>query len=426
MNSILSIASFLLCGQCIACSSAPMLFIAIAAAGVAVFLLAREKSSPLFLMIALGPVLNMTVIHRDPYVYNIEIVLLAFLGCWFWKKVWFPDAIKDRAVLSYLLLSAVIFTAGLIHTFVEHKDVLAEIRLVRLYVIGGLVLLFLKRQTVFPWRVFFRATVITALVISSGGLVGYLIQILTSGNWYREPGSMFGGSEMLAVYICSTVPFLLIGKPTGEDAGWARLSALAASLSAVLLLATRSRAGLCALLLFFLFHFANRYRTKNFLKTWRIGAILLLFATALIAIGVKTYHFPPRSIENAVALLFSSRAGVWAMGMESFQRFPWWGSGAGENVYNLYLQILCQFGGLGLGAFFCFLFCIFKQYYAQRGARAAGRIHAGLFWSAIAFLIANFGESGMGNQFGYYSLFIFFMVGLTAAGSRDVSGAGLR
>jgi hypothetical protein len=72
----------------------------------------------------------------------------------------------------------------------------------------------------------------------------------------------------------------------------------------------------------------------------------------------------------------------------------------------------CQYGILGFTTFIIFINYVFINYNHKKLITPHSHIGIGLFCSVCTFLIAGIGESEIGNQFGYYILFIMFFVGI--------------
>jgi O-antigen ligase len=220
----------------------------------------------------------------------------------------------------------------------------------------------------------------------------------------------------LAVYLCATLPFIVIGGAVLNNGVWPFLRGLTIPAAMVLLLTTRSRTGILALLVFLLFYGLRILRTQSRKKTTIIVAILFVTLGALATAGIKTFHGHAQGLGDLFVLLFSSRTQAWAEAIQAFMKAPITGSGAGVNVYNIFLQILCQYGTIGLATFLLFIIAVFINYSQIRKANPSDPLYKGLAWSAIVLLIAGIGESFMGNQLGYYTLFIFFLVGFNTKG----------
>jgi len=414
-GKMLSLISLLWCGQSVASSASPVFFSALAASAFAFYFLSRGNAAIVMVMVACGPIVNLSALSNDSYVYNVEIVLLTFLACWFWKNELRKSLFyRDALSISYGIFFTVILITFMQHTVAQHKELWAELRLLRGFFIGGLLLVFLKNQGEAPWKLWHRTMVATTLIVAGWGVFEVAMYGTTAGNWKHEPHSVFNGSEMLAVYLCTVIPILRLGRTFETQKAWLRGAAIAEMASFLLLLATRSRTGLIAVCIFWIVYaFRSALRSTGPGKFGRFAAITVVifsFAAAFV-IYLKTFSSLPFTIKNTPALLFSSRIGVWTGAIDSFRSYPLWGIGAGENVYNLPLQMLCQFGIFGLSAFMVFLVTVFCRNKNRTRPILQGDLHAGVVWSVAVFLIVSLAESALGNQFSYYALFLLFLAG---------------
>ena len=410
----LSVCAFCLCGQCIACASSPIIPAIIAVATVGLFVYCRGNAVVVWAAIGIGPIVNCTALYCDPYVYTIEIVILTYLGCFLGRNARTVSLKKpDGVLLSYILLLIVLFCSTVVHIFLLGGNIPLEIRLVRVFIIGLFLLMFLKSTQKPGLIIYAKTVVLTTLLISTIGLMEFCVRGIFFHNWGREPQSVFNGSEILAMYLCSTIPFIIMARPMVAKGVWTYISSFAAPLALLLLITTRSRAGLLSLLVFLIFYGFHALRTKS-RKSRTILVVVLISCLSVFAItGLKTFHSGFHFSSDVARLLFLSRLGDWHNGIMVFKATPLWGAGSGNNFYNTYIQMLGNYGIFGLGAFLIFLVSIFVKYFRNAHSSFHAPFHQGLLWSAIVLLIAGIGESLLGNQLGYYILFLFFMVGRT-------------
>jgi hypothetical protein len=409
---ILGVLAFCLCGQSIAYSSNPIFFSVFALATAGVFILFHGSALPVFILLAAGPVINMSALYRDPYVYNIEIVILTYVGSFVWKRAHectFKNA--DSISASYIAMLLTILISALVHVIFYANNLYAEIRLIRVFLIGGFLLAFLVSIEEKHISVYYKTALLTTLLVSTAGLVEFFVHGIFAHNWGLEPRSVFSGSESLAVFLCTIVPFVLIGKPTQKNSVWQYIAGFTVVASIVLLMSTRSRTGILSLFVFLLFYGIHILRTQPRKKTGIFIAIVCVVVTSITTAGLKTYSTGYQIFDKPFSLLFSSRTQAWSEGIKSFSMAPLWGCGPGSNAYNLYIQILSQYGVFGFTGFLIFTIFVFVKYY--RGSRAVPQslLNQGILWSVITFLIAGVGESAIGNQFGYYILFLLLLLG---------------
>ena len=411
---ILGVSAFCLCGQSIAFSSNPVLFAAFVIATVGVFVLCRGNAAPVFVIAASGPIVNMAALYYDPYVYNVEIVLLTYLGCFFLKNREYTVKNAGSMPVSYVVMLIMILISAFVHVVFQGNKVCDEIRLVRGFLIGGFLLAFLVTEGKPRLLLYYKSILIAALLISTNGLVEFLIRGISAHTWGQEPRSVFSGSEPLAVFLCTIVPLILTGKSLFTKRVWPLLADSTAVCATALLLATRSRTGILSLLLFLFFYSIHIIKNKSPKKAGIIIATAGVTSAALITVALKTFGTGYHVFNNPIGRLFSSRIDAWSEGIKSFATSPLWGNGPGSNAYNLYIQLLHQFGIAGFATFLFFLFFAFVQYCRSR-TESRAPLHDGIFWSVIALLIAGFGESAIGNQFGYFVLFLLLLLGTTGS-----------
>jgi hypothetical protein len=408
--------------QSIFYSSYPILFTVVASITLVFFILCKGSVIPVYILTAAGPLVNITALYCNSYIYNIEIVLLTYLGCLFWKNAskYFPQKI-DIMSISCIVLLITFSILTIIHITIYDKNALYEIRLMRVFVIGGFFLFFLNSIELKQLHIYYKTTLLTALFISIAGLseLGYRGIILHS--YLHEPHSVFNGSEILAVYLCTTIPLILTGKRALEKKQWQYLAIFTVFLEILLLLATRSRTGILSLICFLIFFGLYIIRNNIPKKMPVIIAVFFILSAATATVIFKTFNAMNISLDNLPALLFSSRLQAWSDGIMSFSKFPLFGNGAGNNVYNIYLQLLCQYGIWGFATFTIFTIFVFVKYNHIKRIASHNHIGIGLFCSICAFLIAGIGESAIGNQFGYYILFIMFLAGINKNAANNKS-----
>jgi hypothetical protein len=408
----LGFLAFCLCGHCIAYSSNPIVFIALAAVAACVFFVCRGSAIPVFILTAIGPLVNCTAFYCDPYVYNSEVVILTYLGGWFWKNAGDHSPEKPDAIsVAYGTFLIFLLVATAIHIVLYSKNIPAEIRLARVFLIGGFLLAFLRSIDRMQMLVYYKTALLTILFISMAGLGELCVRGILARQWGPEPHSVFNGSEMLALYLCTTIPFILSGKPVLKKGIWSCVANFTVLTAVVLLLMTRSRTGILSLLIFLLFYGLRFIRLQPRKTIHVLIAIGFPLLAAICVAGAKTFHGGNYALRYLPEQLFSSRVQAWPDGIKSFITAPLWGSGSGYNVYNLYLQILCNQGIVVFAAFFVFIGLIFFRYHNNKIADASSPLHYGLLWSVVVLLIAGVGESAIGNQLGYYILFLIFLAG---------------
>jgi hypothetical protein len=423
----ISIIAFLWCGQSIAFSSSPVFFSALAALTFAAFLFTKGNAGILFATVACGPVINLTALRHDAYVYNVEIVLLTWLACRFWKNGPRDHPFsRDSLTIAFGAFFAIVLASCALHVMAHQSGTGDELRLARGFFIGGLMLVFLKNQPDIPGKWWYRPLTAAALATAGWGL-GETARALTSPSWNHSPHALFDGSEMLAMYLCAVIPLLRFGTDFEISTAWKTGGIAAETGSVALLLATRSRAALIAIALFYaVFACRKAFRGKDpGISLKRLLTFFLpipLIAAAMLVVARKTFTGAPFSFDKAASLLFSSRMEPWAKAIAGFRSHPLWGAGAGDNAYNLPLQVLCQFGIFGLLAFCVVLAIVFFRNTKPGLPVMHPALHRGALWSGAAFLVASLAESAMGNQFSYFALFVLFMAGAasTAAARREV------
>lgn len=409
---IVGVSAFCLCAQSIVVSSNPIFFSLLSIVTVSIFIFCRGSAVPVIFILALGPVINMASLYYDPYIYNVEITILVYTGCYFFKNARKLTIINiDRAAISYFVMLLFIFISAFIHVLFYGNNLYAEIRLVRVFLIGGFLLAFLITESKTPVFLYYKTVLSVALLISLTGLIEFAARGILSNNWMQEPRSLLSGSESLAVFLCTTIPFILIGKKSFEKGIWLLISDITVFCGITLLLITRSRTGILSLCIFLFFYIIQIIRNrsgKSALIVFIFGcvAFLSIVTVSLKTIGTARYH-----LDNLFVGLFSSRIEAWFDGFRSFSASPIWGNGPVNNAYNLYIQLLSQFGITGLLSFLIFLLFTFAEYFKKKHRHLRTNFDKGIFWSIIALLIAGLGESPIGNQLGYYSLFLFLLAG---------------
>ncbi len=388
----------------------PVVFIAFVIATVILFAISRNNTTAVFLLIAAGPVVNVTSFHYDSYIYNIEIVLLTYLGCFFWKKAEIVSLGNFRGVIiAYCLLIVAVISSTMVHCFFYGKMMPAEIRLVRLYLIGSSLLAFIATMKSTDLTVFYKGIISVASGISILGLLEFGFHGIVLHNWGQEPRSIFNGSEILAVYLCMILPLVIIGRSIFTKGFWLYIANCSAVMSILLLFAARSRTGILAFLIFILC-VGLRNTKLNPQKIIEFGILGFLCGGALIVVGMKTFHSGTMSFSRIPNVVFSSRLPNWQEGITVLSEYPWWGTGSGNNVYNTFLQLQNQFGFIGLITLLFFVGFVFTRHVRNKQLERTNPIQEGVFWSVITVLIAGMGESVLGNQIGYMVLFFSLLL----------------
>jgi len=389
------------------------LFLTIVLATVLLFyLLPKHRDQLLFYLIPLGPLINLTALYRDEYLYNMEVVILTFFFLWFLYNTRKIDVVAPGQAFSwYRFFFVLVFITTLIRILL-YQNSIGEIRLVRAYFIGYFFLLFLNRprlDATTSYSRFYRGMALSLGLISVIGLIGYLYRILFTGNWQGEPGSVFSSSETLAIFLILALPMVFGGKEQATTSGsriWIYLSLIAGFL---LLLATRSRAGLIGIFIVTLLFFALRYNQLN-RRSQLIGllALVLISIAALGVVLMKTFpmgrlgDLPTARILEQTSF---SRIEEWKVGLHLIWQSPIFGNGPVGNVYNLYLQLSAQFGLVVFLTFFMFLFYSLQPFFLNLQKISLQPRYLGLFLGTIGFLFASIFESTIGNQIGYFVWF---------------------
>lgn len=410
-NRAASILAFGLLGQGIVYSPAPLLLISFSSATIILFLLSRgEYRDKLpFLLIAAGPLINFAAYRRSPYIYNIEVVLLTYLGLWFScynKKCSNP---LTRTSMWYIGFVALVFLSTVVH-MLSGDDPLSQIRLIRGFALGFLLFWFLqflgdRLTSLLP--IFFKTTLFAFAAIVGLGLSEYVIRVISGETWFAEPSSVFDGSESLAIYLVAMLPLVFGFASLTKSRVLNIASKVTAATGLIALFATHSRAGLVAALVYVSGSlWAQGRRNRGFVE---IAVVLVLVATLFSITLVKSGMFHMESSTDLACfpcMLFSSRVTPWREGFSAVHSSPLWGNGAYENVYNVFLQVGAQFGAVAALVFIIFLVNTVRASLRNRLRGLALPMGSSIFWSLTAFLIISMGESTMGNQLGYFSWMI--------------------
>lgn len=391
-------------------SSMPALIFAFVILAVILFVTIRNSAPAVFLMIAVGPVVNLTNLYFDSFIYNIEVVLLTYLGCFFWKKAEILSLEKSRdVIIIYCLLMVAVISSTIVHYFSYGKLLSAELRLVRLYMIGCSLLAFIATLKRTDLTVFYKAVISVASGISVFGLLEFGFRGILLHNWGQEPKSIFNGSEILAVYLCIIIPFIIVGRSILTKGLWLYVADISVVMSIFLLFATKSRTGILAFFAFISLMGVSKIKVTYHKVIIRLGMLVFLCSGALV-IGMKTFHSGTVPLSSIPAGIFSSRMESWQEGITVLSDYPWWGIGSGNNVYNTFLQFQNQFGFVGLITLLFFMGFVFIRYIRSKKVKIPDPVQQGAFWSVITVLIAGMGESVLGNQIGYMVLFFSLLL----------------
>lgn len=375
------------------------------------------RAKLLFVLVPLGPIINMVVLYRDPYLYNAEVVLLAYFFLWFLLQPP-PDEGIALPVKVYLVFCAFLLLSTAAH--LDGREFASEIRMARGHFIGLCLVLFMNGVR----KDFFECAGVFVKMMTIGLFGVALLAVLVTGyaSMANEtvailPHSVFGGSESLAIYLSLLLPVGLAYRKSARQKAAVHMASVACIGGFVLLLSTRSRSALLALLTVgAVYVVVNwKHRPDAFRRPLAIVGFLIVAISAVVTIVHKSFAFNSeagyKSVEQAMSHAFSSRMDVWSSGATYILNNPFCGYGYAKNVYNLYLQIGSSFGVPALVTFLVLLFISFKGTGEETAPQRSGQnIVNGLHWGMMALLLTSLGESTWGNSFAYMNWCVLFLI----------------
>ena len=246
--SLAALCLFLL-AQGIYASSNRAVFSSVALITALVFLASKRRyDSLLFLLLPLGPIINMSGYFRDPYLYTFEVVLLV---CFF---LWFLVSRHRLEYTSTLLKLYLLFFATLVPSILEQflaGNSLTEIRLLRGYFLGLCLVVLLTNLGPNLHRyakLFVQSLLVTSLFVVLWGAIEYLSSVQLGGSLRHESHSVFTGSEMLAIYLALVIPIAWLTSNVFTGRLSRAISPMVGLGGFALLLTTGSRIALIAVL----------------------------------------------------------------------------------------------------------------------------------------------------------------------------------
>ncbi len=410
-SHLLPVLAFFLCLQAIIKSTELILFAPIVILVLGLFFTFRTNDKPFFILLAVGPLVNVTALHSNYYVYTFEVVSLLYIGCLLIKnKPRFSILKSDFATILFFFLVLTLCVILCIHIFMGNSfnD---EIRLIRVFLIGSLVVLVIKNATLIQLKTYYVSITVTTFIVSIWGISDFFSHGFGFQDWQWEPKSVFTNSEVLALYLCGVIPIVALGITLIKNKVLFYGSSLVTITAIFVLFTTKSRTGISAIIVFLMFFAFTRLKKALIIKMWWALFVLAIVLTGLATIVYKTMDLRQTGIENFFVSLFFSRISDWQNGFHAFLKFPLFGSGTNDNYYNLYLQLACQYGVIGLFLFLLFCGFTFYQYYKTKRSGRCQYLQTGFFWSLVVLLLAGIGESDLGNQLGIYLLVSAFLCG---------------
>jgi hypothetical protein len=390
----------------------------------------------LFLLLPLGPLINFPGFTDAPYMYNMEAALLCYFSIWFIacaRRV----RLDARLLWLYALFLATLLP-GMVVQWAAGNGWL-ELRLMRGFFLGLCLALFfasmgqsLSRHT----ALFVRAMIFTGVCIVAWGVAEILLASGGTLHFRHEPHAVFSGSATLAIYLLMVIPVAVVSRGIGGRGFWL-LALVVACAGFVLLLATRSRIGLLALVVsgaWYILVVLLQRQTSGGKLLVAVTTLTLALIAALAMVAYKTAYTAGIEPQNIPALLrelpqlsealLRSRLAAWSHGVELLLQSPLVGNGVIDNVYNVYLQLAGAFGIPALLAFMLLAFYCLKSKQGGATVYAPGQIYAfGMLWSAVALLVVSLGESTLGNQLAYLVWAVLLLAGFR---HRLASPDGLR
>lgn len=406
---LLAILPLLFCFYSIFNSSSLLLSVTLTVATTMLFFLSRGNPIIPYFLIALGPFIGLSAIFQNSYIYNSELILFIFTGC-LWIKNDIQNTLfhlkKDLIFQTLIFLLITVAGLSLLHIIYLKTEIAAEIRLVRLYISALFMLLFVKTARPKDIVLFYKTIVLTSMFIAIIGIIQFIVNVAINKS-YSEPISIFSNSESLAIYLCITVTFIIAYKNELSTKNWAAAVYLSAILMIILLIFTRSRTAIISISIFIVLNGLIHLKFREALKTRVLITIITFLSAGLVIVFFKTFNHNMVLADNFLNILFSSRIQAWSEGLELFSRSSIWGNGPVSNVYNQYLQILCQYGIVGFVVFATFVCALLFKYIKK--VTANNILFRCSLWPIISLTIAGIGETVLGNQLGYYIFFIILL-----------------
>jgi hypothetical protein len=436
---VMALLSLLILVQGIYASQSRAALLAVSALGVLLFVGAKGRPDALlFFLVPLGPLINFPGFTDAPYMYNIEAVLLCYFSIWF-----IACARRVRLDASLLWLYALFFATLLPGIVVQWAagNALLELRLVRGFFLGLCLVVFfaslgpsINRHT----ALFLRTMIFAGFCIVVWGLAEILLASAGNLQFRHEPRAVFSGSATLAIYLLVVIPVAVVSRGRGGGRGFWLMAITVACAGFILLLATRSRIGLLALVVsggvYLLLVLLQRQMNGGKL----LGAVVTLTLAVIAALAMvvyKTVYTTGIEPQNIPALfqewpqlgevLLRSRLTAWGQGIELMLQSPIVGNGAIDNVYNVFLQLGGSFGIPAVLAFVLLVFYCLKPTPCGDTVYAPGQTYAfGMLWSALALLLVSLAESTLGNQLAYLVWTVLLLTGfrhrlVNSSGPRD-------
>jgi hypothetical protein len=380
----------------------------------------------LFLLVGLGPLINFPGFTPAPYMYNVEAALLCYFAVWFvasQRRVTLDGVLVTLYALFFLTL-----VPGTVAQWIA-GDMAWQLRLLRGFFLGlCLVVFFNSTRQALARNVplLLRSMLVAGFCVVIWGLLELLLADAGRLQFRHEPRSLFSGSASLAIYLLIVIPVAIAYRVTPGTRGGRVLATIVVVGGFLLLLATRSRIALIALLLsgglYLIFSLVTIRGARTRLAAGVLGFVLAALA-GLSMVVYKTLETSALQVGDIPHLLgdlarladtlLRSRLAAWSHGMEQIISAPLVGNGAMVNVYNVYLQVAGAFGLPALIAFGLLLgYCLWpgrKRDGASGTGQSAGD---GLLWSMVALLWVGLAESTLGNQLAYLVWTVFLLVGL--------------
>ena len=368
-----------------------------------------------FAVLPFGALLNVARPLGDIYIYPVEIFILVFAALYPWLL-----SAEQRARFQFdfvsrlLVVLCAIVTLGAVVRGWEHGVLVDEARVVRPYFLGVVLfyMLWLAQTQGRDYLLALQAGMLFALT----GVVGFALaecgyHFLSTQRLFCAPNALFRDTEPLAIYLSVALPFVFASSRAVSLPWWRVLSYLSVVSGLIVLMFTRSRAGLVAVCVVVIVYLLLRakYQPRRYSLAYFVFAGVVLFMMGWVIVLKTADYLAPGEALWRVA--FDSRQAAWAAGVEYIKGAPLIGNGAIENVYNLYLQMAAYFG---LPMLVVFLFLIGRVFYASVLGREPT---LGLMLGLIGVLTVGFAQSPWGNEFAYLNwllLFTLFFVSGTA------------
>ncbi len=434
----MALLSMLILVQGIYASQSRVALLLVSALCALLFIGAKGRPDALlFLLVPLGPLINFPGFSDAPYMYNIEAALLCYFSIWF-----IVCARRLRLDASLLWLYALFFATLLPSMVVQLAagNGWLELRLLRGFFLGLCLALFFASMGQSLSRhpaLFLRAMIFTGFCIVAWGMAEILLASAGKLQFRHEPRAVFSGSATLAIYLLVVIPVAVVSRGIGGRIFWLMALAVAGA-GFVLLLATRSRIGLLALVVsggVYLLVVLLQRQTNGGKLLGAVATLSLAVIAALAMVVYKTLDTTGIEAQDIPALfqdwpqlsegLLRSRLAAWSQGVELMLQSPLVGNGVIDNVYNVYLQLAGAFGIPALLAFVLLVFYCLKPAPGGETVYAFGQTYAfGMLWSALALLLVSLAESTLGNQLAYLVWTVLLLTGfrhrlVNSSGPRD-------